>query len=88
MADDIIQHYTEVFDEESRLDDRVGPFEYERTKSIITRYLDRKQQIIVDAGGGSGVTPFGSPNRDTKFISSILFLATLTRSGRRLGSVP
>ena len=54
MTDDIIQHYTEVFDEESRLDDRVGPFEYERTKSIITRYLDRKQQIVVDAGGGSG----------------------------------
>jgi 2-polyprenyl-3-methyl-5-hydroxy-6-metoxy-1,4-benzoquinol methylase len=54
MTDETIRHYTEVFDEENRLDDRLGPFEFLRTKSIITRYLNRQQLIIVDVGGGSG----------------------------------
>jgi SAM-dependent methyltransferase len=54
MTDEIIQHYTDAHDEESRLADRIGPFEYERTKSVIARYLDRGQQIVVDAGGGTG----------------------------------
>ncbi len=54
MTDEIIQHYTQAHDEESRLADRIGPFEYERTQSVIARYLDRGQQIVVDAGGGTG----------------------------------
>lgn len=54
MSDEIIQHYTEAHDEEIRLVDRIGPFEYERTKGLISRYLDRGKQIVVDVGGGTG----------------------------------
>jgi len=54
MADDIVRHYTEAFDEESRLSDRIGPFEYVRTKGLIARYLEQGRQIVVDVGGGAG----------------------------------
>jgi 2-polyprenyl-3-methyl-5-hydroxy-6-metoxy-1,4-benzoquinol methylase len=55
MTDEIIRHYTELFDEDSRLENRIGPFEYERTTEIIARYLDRPSQVVVDVGGGTGV---------------------------------
>jgi hypothetical protein len=29
MSEEIVKHYTEAFDEENRLDVRIGPFEYE-----------------------------------------------------------
>ena len=54
MNDDIVKHYTEAFDEETRLDARIGPFEFERTIDIISRYLGSGQQIVIDVGGGSG----------------------------------
>jgi len=54
MTKEIVKHYTEAFDEARRLDDRIGPFEYERTTEIISRYLDRKQLRVIDVGGGTG----------------------------------
>jgi len=54
MNDDIVKHYTEAFDEENRLDARIGPFEYERTVELIGRYLGREQLVVIDVGGGSG----------------------------------
>ena len=54
MNDDIIKHYTEAFDEENRLDARIGPFEFERTIDIISRYLGSGPHIVIDVGGGSG----------------------------------
>jgi ubiquinone/menaquinone biosynthesis C-methylase UbiE len=54
MNDDIVKHYTEAFDEDSRLDVRIGPFEFERTIEVIGRYLGRDQGIVIDVGGGSG----------------------------------
>jgi ubiquinone/menaquinone biosynthesis C-methylase UbiE len=54
MNDDIVKHYTEAFDEENRLDTRIGPFEYERTVELIGRCLGREQLVVIDVGGGSG----------------------------------
>jgi len=54
MSDEIIQHYTETHDEETRLSSRIGPFEYERTRNLIAKYLGKEQRIIVDVGGGTG----------------------------------
>jgi len=54
MSDDVVKHYTEAFDEDKRLDARIGPFEYERTIKVIARYLDHEQLVVIDVGGGSG----------------------------------
>ena len=54
MSDELIRHYTEARDEDRRLQDGVGPFEYERTIALIGEYLGRDKLIIVDAGGGPG----------------------------------
>ena len=54
MSDEIIQHYTEAQDEEARLADGIGRWEYERTIALISRYLGQKQ-TVVDVGGGTGV---------------------------------
>lgn len=54
MSEEIIQYYTEVYEEESRLQNQIGPFEYERTKEIISRFLNRKRLTIIDVGGGTG----------------------------------
>jgi len=40
--------------EETRLDKGMGIFEFERTKSLIDRYLVTKSARIVDVGGGTG----------------------------------
>ena len=54
MSEDIVRHYTEEADEDRRLRDRIGPFEYERTRGIIDGYLEGPQQVVVDVGGGTG----------------------------------
>jgi SAM-dependent methyltransferase len=54
MSDELIRHYTDARDEDSRLRDGIGPFEYERTTSLIGDYLGREKLTIVDAGGGTG----------------------------------
>ena len=54
MRKEIIQHYTEVYDEDIRLEKQIGPFEFERTKEIISRYVTGKRQTIIDVGGGTG----------------------------------
>jgi len=54
MSEEIVKHYTSAFDEENRLDARIGPFEYERTVELIARYLGRERLVVIDVGGGSG----------------------------------
>ena len=54
MSDEIIQHYTEAQDEEARLADGIGRWEYERTIALISQYLGQKQ-TVVDVGRGTGV---------------------------------
>jgi hypothetical protein len=54
MSDEIVRHYMETYDEEARLQNRIGPFEYERTIEIISRYVGHLPRIVVDVGGGTG----------------------------------
>jgi SAM-dependent methyltransferase len=58
MSKDLIRHYTEEADEDGRLRDGIGPFEYERTRDIIETYLEGPQQVIADVGGGTGAYAF------------------------------
>jgi SAM-dependent methyltransferase len=54
MSDDVVRHYTEAVDEDARLQQGMGRFEYERTTELIGRYLGPPPQVVVDAGGGTG----------------------------------
>ncbi len=54
MTDEIVNHYTEQQDEDDRLAEGVGPFEYARTKELISRHLKKDREVIVDVGGGTG----------------------------------
>jgi SAM-dependent methyltransferase len=54
MNDDVIRHYTDTIDEDGRLQQGMGRFEFERTTELISRYLQPAPQVIVDVGGGTG----------------------------------
>lgn len=40
--------------EETRLDKGMGIFEFERIKSLITKYIPHSSSTIIDIGGGTG----------------------------------
>ena len=46
MSDNIVDHYSEALDEETTLDVRIGPFEYE----LISRDVGCEQRIVIDVG--------------------------------------
>lgn len=45
--------YTNV-SEETRLEKGMGIFEFERIKSLISKYIERPKSTIIDVGGGTG----------------------------------
>jgi len=49
----IAQYYAE-FAEQERLNSGMGQLEFERTKSILRRFLPTPPAVIVDVGGGTG----------------------------------
>lgn len=49
-----IEFFYSWVSEETRLDKGMGVFEFERTKSLIDRYLVTKSARIVDVAGGTG----------------------------------
>lgn len=53
ISRDIDTFYTKA-SEESRLEKGMGIFEFERIKSLITRFLPKKNATIIDVGGGTG----------------------------------
>jgi ubiquinone/menaquinone biosynthesis C-methylase UbiE len=57
IEQDIIHHY-QKYDEASRLEHDIGPFEFARSKELIARYLPEAPAVILDAGGGTGVYSF------------------------------
>jgi ubiquinone/menaquinone biosynthesis C-methylase UbiE len=55
---EIVDYYTRVVSEDSRTETDIWRFEFERTKEIIARHLDRERPIILDLGGASGAYSF------------------------------
>ena len=53
MREEILRYYMQG-KEATRLFIGIGPLEYTRTKELISRYLPRPPQIILDVGGGPG----------------------------------
>ncbi len=51
---EIIEHYSELYDEEQRLLNVESQIEFVRTQEIITRYLPHSPAVILDIGGGPG----------------------------------
>ena len=49
-----INHFYTKVSEETRLDKGMGLFEFERTKSLIAKYLPATSSCIIDVGGGTG----------------------------------
>ena len=57
MTQQIIDHYNR-YDEDKRLKNDIGPFEFVRTQELMLRYLPPAPARIVDAGGATGVYSF------------------------------
>jgi len=53
VSKNIDYFYTKA-SEETRLDKGMGIFEFERTKTLISRYLSNSKLNIIDVGGGTG----------------------------------
>ncbi len=53
-GDDVVHHYTERYDEASRLDDDLGRVEAARTREILLRHLPEPPARVLDVGGGPG----------------------------------
>lgn len=49
-----IEQFYHKASEETRLDNGMGIFEFERIKSLIEKYLPKKASTIIDVGGGTG----------------------------------
>jgi len=52
--DEIQEHY-HLIEEKDRLSSGIGLLEKERTQGILNRYIDKKNAVILDIGGGAGV---------------------------------
>ena len=57
-TDDIISHYTESYDESTRLTDGFGQLERARTEELVARYLPEPPAVVLDVGGAAGVYSF------------------------------
>jgi ubiquinone/menaquinone biosynthesis C-methylase UbiE len=55
---DRIRQYYEEYDEDHRLNTADGSLEYQRTKEIISGYLPKTRQSILDVGGANGPYSF------------------------------
>lgn len=55
LIDDSIDRFYSVSSEETRLQNGLGPLEFERNKALILKYLFNKRSCIVDVGGGPGL---------------------------------
>ncbi|AYN66833.1 class I SAM-dependent methyltransferase [Euzebyella marina] len=53
ISNKIESFYNEA-SEETRLEKGMGIFEFERIKDLITKYLESREQTIIDVGGGTG----------------------------------
>jgi ubiquinone/menaquinone biosynthesis C-methylase UbiE len=51
---EILRHYDEVAQEQSRLGAHGGQLEFYRTQEIISRHLSKKPTVVLDVGGGPG----------------------------------
>jgi ubiquinone/menaquinone biosynthesis C-methylase UbiE len=51
---EILRHYNEVAQEQSRLKAHGGQLEFYRTQEIISRHLPKKPTVVLDVGGGPG----------------------------------
>jgi len=58
MADEIISHYTESYDESKRLTDGFGRLERARTEELIARFLPKPSAVVLDVGGATGIYSF------------------------------
>lgn len=56
MSDAVVEWYTELYDEQSRLPDH--DLEYVRVKRIVSRYLAAEPMAIADVGGAAGAYSF------------------------------
>lgn len=54
LRPEILDHYTRVAHEGSRLDTVRGQLEFERSKELIRRFVPRRRSVIYDIGGGPG----------------------------------
>ncbi len=71
---DIVLHYEDRYDEETRLTrDGFGHLEMVRTRSIIDRYLPDPPAAILDVGGGPGVyaVDLGEAGYDVELIDIV-----------------
>jgi ubiquinone/menaquinone biosynthesis C-methylase UbiE len=57
-AEEIVNHYTETYDESQRLTDGFGNLERARTEELIRRYLPDDRAVVVDVGGATGIYAF------------------------------
>ena len=57
-TDEIVSHYTEMYDESKRLTDGFGQLERARTLELIQRFLPERPSIVLDVGGASGTYSF------------------------------
>lgn len=52
---EIVEFYTESYEESERLGWDVGPLELIRTQEVISRYLPEPPAVVIDVGGAHGV---------------------------------
>jgi HAD superfamily hydrolase (TIGR01549 family) len=58
IAEDIVSHYTESYDESIRLTNGFGRLERARTEELIARFLPKAPAVVIDIGGASGIYSF------------------------------
>ena len=58
VTDAIISHYTQSYDESTRLTDGFGQLERARTEELVARFLPEPPAVVLDVGGATGIYSF------------------------------